>query len=214
MSVAVPSIALAGAARPPMWRRVWDWTSDVAISLLTVAVAIVAPLAIVVAIATHFSPSGQYTVFGHPTLTVLSGSMTPAIRTGDLIMDNPVTKAQAAHLHVGQIITFHEGSQVLTHRIVAVTTAPDGQVAYRTKGDANNMVDTDLRPASSIVGVYRNRIPHGGYILSALHRPLVLGLLLASPLLWFVAEPLRRWAREDEANDPAHAAGEAEVDRS
>lgn len=199
----------------PVWRRAWDLAEDVVTSVLSVVLAVVAPLAIVVAIATHFSPSGQYTVFGHPTLTVLSGSMTPTIRTGDLIIDNPVTRAQASHLHIGQVITFHEsaGSQgVITHRIVAVVTQPDGSVAYRTKGDANNMVDTTPRPATAVVGVFRNRIPAGGYVLNALHRPLVLGLLLASPLLWFLAEPLRRWARE-EGTDPAAQAGEAEGGR-
>jgi signal peptidase I len=200
----------------PVWRRMWSRASDIVTSLFTVAVVIVTPLAVVAAIATHFSSRGQYTVFGHPTLTVLSGSMTPAIRTGDLIVDNPIGRAQAANLHRGQIITFHEsaGSQnVITHRIVGVVHQSDGTVAYQTKGDANNMVDPTLRPAPTVVGVFRARLPKGGYILNALHRPLVLGLLLASPLLWFAAEPLRRWAREEEAPDPASAAGEAEGKR-
>lgn len=200
----------------PAWRRAWDITEDVVTSVLAVALAIVTPLIVVVAIATHFSPQGQYTIFGHPALTVLSGSMSPTIRTGDLIFENPVTKAQASQLRVGQVITFHEsvGSRnVITHRIIGVVHQADGTTAYQTKGDANNMVDTTLRPASTVVGVFRNRIPKGGYILNALHRPLVLGLLLASPLLWFAAEPLRRWAREEEATDPAAEAGEAEAGR-
>jgi signal peptidase len=166
-------------------------------SVVAVLAAMIAVLAITSAIATHFSRDGQYTAFGHPVMTVLSGSMTPVIRTGDLIVDNPVTEAQARSLHAGQIISVREapGSQVIiTHRIVAVKVA-HGTVSYVTKGDANNAPDTTLRPASDVVGVFRLAIPRGGYVLAALHRPIVLGLLLASTVLWFLAGPLFRLAR-------------------
>ena len=58
----------------------------------------------VIAVATHISRDGGYTAFGHPVMTVLSGSMAPVIRTGDLIVDNPVTPAQASTLQPGQIV--------------------------------------------------------------------------------------------------------------
>ena len=185
--------------------------SQVVSTVITVLVSMAAVLAIVMAIATHFSRDGQYTAFGHPVMTVLSGSMTPVIRTGDLIVDNPVTAAQARNLHVGQIISVREapGSQtIITHRIVAVKHA-HGTVSYITKGDANNAPDTPLRPASDVIGVFRFAIPRGGYVLAALHRPLVLGLLLASPVLWFLTGPLFRLARrmdEPEDGSPAESA--------
>jgi signal peptidase len=175
------------------WRR----AGRAASSVITVLVAMIAALAVVIAIATHFSRDGQYTAFGQPVMTVLSGSMTPVIRTGDLIVDNPVTAAQASNLHAGQIISVREapGSQaIITHRIVAVKVS-GGAVSYVTKGDANNAADTPLRPASDVIGVLRFAIPRGGYVLAALHRPLVLGLLLASPVLWFLAGPLFQLAR-------------------
>jgi signal peptidase len=175
----------------------WRVAGRAASSVITVVVAMVAALAAVIATATHFARDGQYTAFGHPVMTVLSGSMTPVIRTGDLIVDNPVTAAQARDLHVGQIISVREapGSQaIITHRIIAVTVS-QGAVNYVTKGDANNAPDTPLRPASDVIGVFRFAIPRGGYVLAALHRPLVLGLLLASPVLWFLAGPLFQLAR-------------------
>jgi signal peptidase len=182
----------------------WRVAGGVVSTIITVLVSIVAVLAIILAIATHFSRDGQYTAFGHPVMTVLSGSMTPVIRTGDLIVDNPVTATQASDLHVGQIISVRDapGSQtIITHRIVAVKVV-HGAVSYVTKGDANNAPDTPLRPAPDVVGVFRFAIPRGGYVLSALHHPLVLGLLLASPFLWFLAGPLFQLARRmDEQND-------------
>jgi signal peptidase len=178
---------------PGGWRVIARVVSAIAAVLVSVAAA----LAIIIAVATHFSRNGQYTAFGHPVMTVLSGSMTPVIRTGDLIVDDPVTSAQARNLHVGQIISVREapGSRsIITHRITGVKVA-HGAVSYLTRGDANNAPDTPLRPASEVIGVFRFAIPRGGYVLSALHRPVVLGLLLASPVLWFLAGPLFHLAR-------------------
>jgi signal peptidase len=167
-------------------------------TIATVLVSIFAALAILVAVASHLSPSGQYTVFGHPVMTMLSGSMTPVIRTGDEIVDNQVTAAQAEHLQVGQIVSFREAAgstTIITHRIIAVHDT-NGQVSYVTKGDANNAADTPARPASDVVGVFSHDIPRGGYILADMHRPVVLGLLAASIALFFLVGPLLRYARQ------------------
>ena len=167
-------------------------------AIAMVLISAVAVLAIVVAVASHFSPAGQYTVFGHPVMTVLSGSMTPVIRTGDVIVDDQVTAAQAEHLQVGQIVSFREAAgstTIITHRIIAVHDT-NGQVSYVTKGDANNAADTPARPASDVVGVFSHDIPRGGYILADMHRPVVLGLLAASIALFFLVGPLLRYARQ------------------
>lgn len=183
---ATSRIDLAGAH--DRWRRALSGLSTVAVAGLCV----VAVLAVVAAIATRLSPRGQDTAFGHPVMTVMSGSMAPVIGTGDLIVDNPVSATQASHLRVGQIISFRAapGSRrVFTHRIVAVRVSR-GQVSYVTKGDANNAADVSARPASDVIGVFSFAIPRGGYVLTAWHRPLVLGLLLASFALWMLARPL------------------------
>jgi signal peptidase len=184
--------------------------------VVTVVIVMVAAVALVLAIATRLSPKGQYLLFGHPVMTVLSGSMAPAIRTGDLIVDDRLTATQAEHIHIGQIASFRDapGSHtIITHRVVGVDTT-GGAVAYVTKGDANNAPDAVHRPASGLIGVFRAAFPRGGYILNALHQPLVLGLLLASPVLWFLSGPLYKLAREmDEpaSREPAASAGEAEA---
>lgn len=181
-------------------------------TVFAVIVVMVAAVVVVIAVATRLSSKEQYTAFGHPIMVVLSGSMAPAINTGDLIIDNPVSKTQSTQLQAGQIATFLEapGSQTsITHRIVKVIHQ-GGQVLYLTKGDANNAVDSPARPASLLVGTYAEKIPRGGYFLFNLHKPIVLALLLAAPILWFVAEPLRRWAREEEIEpikDPSDTDG-------
>jgi signal peptidase I len=180
----------------------------------TTLAAIIASLAIIAAIATHLSPKGQYVMFGHPVMGVLSGSMSPVIRTGDLIVDNPVTATQAEHLQVGQIVSFREApgsTSIITHRIVAVQVH-DGTVSYVTKGDANNAADSPARPSSDVVGIFSSDIPRGAYILSALHRPVVLGSLIASLVLAFLVGPLFRFARQQD--EPELSRDEPELSRT
>ena len=218
VEVALPRVTSrpesAGAHGGPgrsIFRSVWS----VAATLAVVVMTLVAVATMALTVASHLSARGQFQIFGHPTLTVMSGSMTPTIRTGDLVIDDRVSAAQASSLHVGQIITFRvNGSQVFTHRIAGVEHEAGGAVAYVTKGDANNAPDGALRPASSVVGLYQTKIPYGGYILNALRDPIVLILVGISLLLAFMAAPLFRWARSADAqteNDPAPRVGTAKA---
>lgn len=215
--VAAPPSRTPAPARTDAGRSAWRYFTGVISTVMTILFVMMACIALVIAAATHFSPKGQYRVFGHPVMIVLSGSMTPVIRTGDLVIDDQVSAAAADHLRVGQIISFREapGSQtIITHRIVGIEHT-GGTVSYVTKGDANNAPDAVSRPASDVVGVFSTAVPRGGYLLHALHQPLVLGLLLASPVLWLLAGPLYRWAREmDEpaSREPAAPTGEAEAE--
>jgi signal peptidase I len=198
-----------GDARRGVWPRLRSTISTV----LTALVVILASVMVVLSVATHLSAHNEYRVFGHPVMAVLSGSMAPTIHTGDLIIDNSLSVTQAEHLHVGQIISVRDapGSMiVVTHRIVAVVHS-GSNVAYITKGDANNAPDGAPRPVSDVVGVLSGTIPDGGYVLNALHQPLVPLLLLASILLALAAGPLLAWARrmdesDEEPSDPTTTA--------
>ncbi len=179
-------------------RSVWNCLWGVFSTLATFAAVIIGTLAVIVAVASHFSPPGQYTVFGHPVLSVLSGSMSPTIKTGDLVFDDPVSRSQAENLHAGQIITFRAvGTRTFTHRIHAVE-AVNGSVFYQTKGDANNAPDQALVSPQQIVGLYSDKVPLGGYMLNALHKPAILMLLLTAPFLWLLSSWLLDLANEPE----------------
>ncbi len=98
---------------------------NLATTAVMVLAVLVAAAAVLLAAASHLSSRGQYSVMGHPVLTVLSGSMTPAIPTGALVVDDPVRGTAATRLHVGDVISFHSvpGSPtVITHRISGITT--------------------------------------------------------------------------------------------
>ena len=176
-------------SKPSQVRSPRRWYLRALSTTVTILISLVAVLTVAIAIGSRTSADGQRVVFGQPVMTIISGSMTPTIAVGDIVVDAPVTAAQASDFHVGQIISFRAapGSpEIITHRIVAVRVQ-DGAVSYITKGDANNSADSTPRPASDVIGLYRFAIPRGGYVLVAMHTPRVIGMLLTSALLWIVA---------------------------
>lgn len=87
-------------------------------------------------------------------LIVLTDSMYPEIKSGDLIICHT---EKPENIQVGDIISFFDpagnGSSVVTHRVVEVTEK-DGKLAWRTKGDNNNTEDRLLVTADKLVAEY------------------------------------------------------------
>lgn len=88
-------------------------------------------------------------------LIVLTDSMYPTIQGGDLII---VNKEDPKNIKAGDVIAYFDpaatsGTAVVSHRVTDVTTA-DGQVAWKTKGDANTGADKLPVPASKFVGKF------------------------------------------------------------
>ena len=96
---------------------------------------------------------------------VESGSMSPALRQGDLVVDAPT--AATTSYRVGDIITFHPTpGYTVTHRIVAVDAA-----GITTKGDANSTADLGKIPPTSVVGRTIAVVPYGGYVATFFRQP-------------------------------------------
>ncbi len=109
-------------------------------------------------------------VGGYMLMNIQSGSMEPAIMTGDLIVTKAV--ANPYNLSKGDVISFvgYEGKDLIikTHRITAVNDL-GGSVSYTTKGDNNPTVDSEDVFPSSVVSMYTGtRIPVLGTIFSFL----------------------------------------------
>jgi signal peptidase len=174
-------------------------------TVLAGVVAILLVASVALAVLVRHGPSGDLVAFGHPVFSVASGSMTPTFSTGDLIVDRPLTTGEAASLHVGEIVTFRADSPatgnvplIVTHRIYAVrrVLSPLGVpvVSYTTKGDANNAPDQWTIHPNDVLGQYESRIPAGGYVMAALHRPLTFILLIMAPVVYLAFSwTRRRW---------------------
>ena len=114
------------------------------------------------------------TVGGYGMLEVVSGSMEPTIKVGDII----VIDVEDKDYKIGDIITFRDiNGSFVTHRIISI----EDNVMV-TQGDANDSVDEEMS-VSSIVGKYTMRIPGAGKLITSLKNPLVMTLILAIGVL-------------------------------
>lgn len=114
---------------------------------------------------------------------VQTGSMEPAIKTGDLIFVK-----EEKEYNQGDVITFRSGKglseRVVTHRIDNVNE--DG--TYTTKGDANSATDYDKVQKEDIIGKYFLRIPLLGYPINFAKTPIGFLGLIAVPAMVIVYE--------------------------
>ena len=105
-------------------------------------------------------------LFGYGVYTVVSGSMTPTLRVGDVIFVKKVT--DPAELAKGDIITFRGqgklAGKVVTHRIVSDGVEADGKIT--TCGDANYGLQDDPITMDDVIG----KMIRKATVFSALHR--------------------------------------------
>jgi len=95
-------------------------------------------------------------------LSVQSGSMSPSIFTGSVIVLAPSNSYA-----VDDVITFKSPNAIgyTTHRVIEVDTSTTSP-SYRTKGDANDAPDQYKVESGSILGSVRLSIPLFGYMIS------------------------------------------------
>ena len=143
--------------------------------LLTLCFALVVAAAVVVVVVLPRAVHGQ-------AMTVLSGSMTPTIPVGAIVLVRPVDPGT---LHVGDIATYQreEGKDdYVTHRILKIdhSTTP---ATFTFKGDANRGPDINPVVPGQIRGQVWFHVPYLGAIRDGLHGKggltLVATLLLA-----------------------------------
>ena len=144
-----------------------------------------AVLGVLVVIALSVKASGgEPTLFNHQIKVVVSGSMEPEIQTGSVILNKlPVSDTTYGK---GDIITFHSGNKLITHRIVDVKEV-QGEKVYQTKGDNNNAPEMEYVPEEEIAGKYTGfTIPKLGYMTRYATSKMGFSLLLFIPGLLLV----------------------------
>jgi len=102
---------------------------------------------------------------GLRSYTVRSGSMTPAIRAGDIVIEQPISPSEA---QVGDIVTFKDpggSGRLITHRARAISHARD-RLDFVTRGDANTRSSTGA--CRLMAGSGASRI---AFRRSAIHSP-------------------------------------------
>lgn len=147
-------------------------------------------------------------------LMVQSGSMSPTIEVGDLIIVTVPEKG--AEFGKGDVITFWDGEPggpLVTHRITEVTKDDDGKKAYRTKGDANSAEDAVLVYDKDIVGTYVTRIPYLGDVAMFMQTIPGLVVCVVLPLFIFVVYDVIRRRQLSKSEQEETAALLAELEK-
>ena len=137
-------------------------------ALLTAALALLLAANVYVIAVRAVTGEEQPTVLGFTAAVVVTGSMSPAIEPGDLVVCR-----RSADYAVGDVITFRSGTSLVTHRIVGST--PDG---FTTTGDANNVADADPVPRGAVVGKVVFTVPKLGIFIEKLRTPLGMTVLV------------------------------------
>lgn len=100
-------------------------------------------------------------VFKYYFLSIGSGSMTPNINKGDVVIVEKYNEEELRQIEKGDILVYKKENQVVVHRVVEVNK--DGKITFRTKGDNNDSEDAWIINEKDVIGVAKFRIPLIGY---------------------------------------------------
>ncbi len=123
---------------------------------------------------TYINPDELPSFLGIKSFVIVSESMEPTIMTNDVIF---ITKASEENLKVGDIISFHVGDYINTHRIIRLEEK-NGEDVYITKGDNNETEDRGYVEFQDIEGKYVFKLSGFGTITKILRSKITLVVLL------------------------------------
>lgn len=105
---------------------------------------------------------------------ITTNSMEPELKKDDVVV---IKKAKAENLKQGDIITFKQNGETITHRIVQIDDIEDGKL-YITKGDNNNVQDEQGLRFDQIEGKLVIKIPQLGKMVASFKNGIIIVLVL------------------------------------
>ena len=174
-------------------KKIWNITSTV--------------LVVVIVLCAVFLMGSR--LLGFKCYTVISGSMKPEYNVGDLLY---VKDVDVNTIKVGDPITFilNEDLVVATHRVVRIDA--ENQRFY-TKGDANEIEDSEPVHFNNVIGVPQFSIPKLGYVSDFVQNPpgmyITIGVGIILILIVFVPDMIGKKKKDD---DLENAVVQAEID--
>lgn len=160
------------------------------------------------------NPASPPSVFGLTPLVVQSGSMSSSepghIEVGDLIF---IKSTDPRLIQVGDVVTYQDGSVLVTHRVTEITPSEEYGLVFTTKGDANNVEDMRLVASDAIVGKFIFRIPKLGDFATFLQSPLGMLIFIGIPIIAFFGVDIVKRAKKGNAEQESKQAMQEELER-
>lgn len=128
-------------------------------------------------------------LLGYRALTVVTGSMEPALETGSVVLSKEISALDA---RPGDIVTFAEPNgdgRLLTHRVRRIRYE-GGTAHVTTIGDANDVAEHWSVPTAGTIGRVAFVLPKAGHVRAAISNPRIrlamLGVVAALGLFLLV----------------------------
>ncbi|PAB59971.1 signal peptidase I [Anaeromicrobium sediminis] len=167
-----------------MTRTILKWIGNIMTGFLVLLIF----LALFTMIQGKRNPTYIPSIVGYKLLSVLTGSMRPVLEPGDMIV---IKEINPEDIKEKDVITYRMNKDTLvTHRVVEIINE-DGNLLFRTKGDANNTEDFELIKSEQIIGTLSFNIPKGGYISNFAKSPKGFVLFILVPIILLIAYELK-----------------------
>ena len=147
-------------------------------------------------------------------LIVLTDSMYPDIKSGDLIICKTI---DAEEVEIGDVMSFYDpasnGSAVVTHKVIDIINE-DGSISFKTKGINNNTEDRLPVPEEKLIAEYTGvRIPGAGNLAIFMQSTAGLIVCVVLPIILFVGYDVlrRRMYEKTQGEDMAALMAELEA---
>lgn len=127
-------------------------------------------------------------------LIVLSGSMSPEMNPGDIVVSKYFDPDE---IKINDVITFKfadNQKNCITHRVINITNEY-GSIHFQTKGDANEDPDQGMVAATELIGKVVFTIPYLGYLPHFAHSPLGFIVLIVLPGILIIIVEIRNIAK-------------------
>ena len=96
---------------------------------------------------------------------IITGSMEPQIKPGDVILVEKITDMEHINkLKINDVIQFKRDGILISHRIVDIENNENEGLLFKTKGDNNSGPDTDLVKPQDIKGIMKKIVPKIGWV--------------------------------------------------
>lgn len=126
------------------------------------------------------NPNTVPDLLGYKSFIIISGSMEPYLKVGDMII---VKEIDSDEIKKGDVISFWEGESLVTHRVEEILEE-NGEKHFKTKGDNNNKEDEKLVTNSNIEGICKFRIPKVGKLI--MHSQNIWGFIIIFGIIYII----------------------------
>ena len=131
-------------------------------------------------------------VLGYVPMVVLSGSMEPTLKVGDVAI---ARRVDPTTIHLGDVATYTANNSMITHRVVGIELQASGP-EFHFKGDNNPTGDPQSIAASRVVGRVYYRIPWMGYFIIFASTMMGKLVLILIPFIGFILLTVRDRAKK------------------